>query len=195
MNNYTKEELINLLGSVGENVSVHRTVIFFNSKKIHIGNNVRIDCFCLLSAGHEGIYISNYVHIGSSSHLFGSGAKIFVGDFANISSRVSLFTSNDDYSGQTMTNPTISSKYKNVEVGFVSIDRHAIIGCGSIILPNVEIKTGGAVGALSLVKRTVKEFEIVGGVPAKTIGIRSQNVLQLAETFETSEFSSQITNQ
>lgn len=183
MNNYTIEELKTLLGSVGPNVNIHRSVEFFNPKKIHLGSNIRIDCFCLLSAGQEGIYLCDYIHIGAATHIFGGGGKVTICDYANISSRVSLFTSNDDYSGQTMTNPMVDTKYKNVTSGSIFINKHVIIGCGSIILPNVEINIGGAVGALSLVKTNVNEFEIVAGTPAKVISQRKKDILLLEKDF------------
>lgn len=182
--NYSQQELQYVLGSVGSNVSIHRSVLFFNPKNIFIGSNVRIDCFCLLSAGSEGIHIQNYIHIASSTHLFGGGGKIILEKYSNLSSRVSLFTSSDDYVDGSMTNPLIPAHYKKVEEGPITLRRHAIVGCGSIILPNVEVGLGGAVGALSLVKRDVEPFAIMGGIPARKIGERQQKLLEIEKKFE-----------
>ncbi|CDZ81715.1 putative lipopolysaccharide biosynthesis O-acetyl transferase WbbJ [Candidatus Rubidus massiliensis] len=181
--NYSHEELETLLGSVGLNVHIHRSVVFFNPKKIFIGSNVRIDCFCLLSAGEEGIFINNYIHIASSTHLFGSGGKIVLEDYCNLSSRVSLFTASDDYTDGHMTNPMIPDEYKKVDQGSIIIKKHAIIGCGSIILPNVEVNIGAAVGALTLVKKDIEPFLIMGGIPAKHIGERNNRVLEVEYAF------------
>lgn len=175
--NYTQEELKGLLHSVGENVRIHRSVMLFNPKTISVDSNVRIDCFSILSSGIEGIHIGSYVHIGASTHLFGSGGKILIEDFANISSRVSLFTASDDYKEGFLTNPMLPESYKKVETGPISIGRHSIIGCGSIVLPNVQMHLGASIGALSLVKGTVGPFEIVAGIPARLIGERSQDLI------------------
>jgi galactoside O-acetyltransferase len=50
-------------------------------------------------------------------------------------------------------------------------------------MPNVEVGIGAAIGALSLVKKNVSPFAIIGGIPAKKIGNRNKKLLQLEETF------------
>ncbi len=182
MNNYSQEELLNLLGGVGLEVNIHRSVVFFNPKKIFIDSHVRIDCFCLLSAGEEGIHIGHHIHIGAGSYLFGGGGGIELESFSNISSRVSLFTSNDDYVEGYMTNPTIPDSHKKVSNGSISLRKHSIIGSGSILLPDIEIGIGAAVGALSLVKQSVEPYSIVCGIPAKDTGRkRNRSLLELEE--------------
>lgn len=175
--NYTLEELVDLLAYVGERVHIHKSVQFFNPKQISIGSNVRIDCYSILSAGSEGIMIGNHVHVAAATHLFGSGGRIVIEDFANLSSRVSLFTASDDYKEGFLTNPTIPMDYKKVEMGPITISRHGIIGCGSVLLPSVHIGLGAAVGALSLIKHSVQPFQIVAGIPARVVGERSNDCL------------------
>lgn len=182
MDNYSQTELQQLLGKVGSNVLIHRSTVFFNPKKIFIESNVRIDCFCLLSAGLEGIHIGNYIHLGASTHLFGSGGRITLGSFCNISSRVSLFTASDDYTEGYLTNPTIPMEYKMVAQAPIQIDSHAIIGSASVILPGITIALGGSVGALSFVNKDVPELAIVAGIPIRRIGTR-KTPLPKAELF------------
>src|SRR4029077_4687513 len=93
---YTIDELRQMLGSVGENVAVNRSVVFYSPKSIHVGSNVRIDCFSLLSAS-GGIVIGDHVHISAYAALFGSSGLIRVESFCALSSRVTVFTSTDDY--------------------------------------------------------------------------------------------------
>lgn len=52
------------------------------------------------------MYIGNYIHIAVYSSLIGSG-RITLMDYSNISSRVSIYSSNDDYSGNYMSNPMV----------------------------------------------------------------------------------------
>lgn len=163
---------------VGENILLSDKASYYNCKNISIGNNVRIDDFVVLSAGVDGIEIGNYIHIAVFSSLIGAG-KIILRDFCNISSKVSIYSSNDDYSGEFMTNPMIPSEFTNVTHGAVSVGKHVIIGSGTIILPNVTIEDGVAVGALSLVTKSCMEFSVYIGVPAKKIKERSRNLLSL----------------
>ncbi len=184
MSFYTADELKQLrLGSFGERVLISRKASFHNPGNIHIGNHVRIDDFCVLSAGEGGIHIGNYVHIAVYSSVIGAG-KIQLADFANISSRVSIYSSNDDYSGEYMSNPMIPSHLTRVDHGPVSIGRHVIVGSGSILLPHVTLEEGVVIGALSLVKNDCHAFGIYGGVPAKRIGERQKHLLKLAATLE-----------
>lgn len=168
--------------SVGENVLISDKASIYGAAHISIGNNVRIDDFVVLSAGDGGIEIGNYIHIAVYSSLIGTG-KITLCDFCNISSRVSIYSSSDDYSGEFMTNPMVPQELTNVMKASVFIGRHVIIGSGSVILPAVNLADGVAVGALSLVTRGVSEFKVIAGVPAQVIKERKRNILELESKF------------
>lgn len=181
MSFYTANELKQLqLGSVGSNVLISRKASLYNPQHIHIGNHVRIDDFCVLSAGKGGIYIGNYIHIAVFCSLMGQG-KIQLENFSGLSSRVSIYSSNDDYSGHFMTNPTVPTHLTNVTHGNVLLEEHVIVGAGTIILPNVIIKQGAAIGALSLIRKNCTAFGIYFGVPAKRIGERKKDLLALTQ--------------
>jgi len=63
---YSKIELSQIgFKSLGDNVLISKKTSFYGISRICIGNNVRIDDFCVLSAGIGGIFIGNYVHIGT----------------------------------------------------------------------------------------------------------------------------------
>lgn len=177
-------ELIESMGfaSVGENVHIADRASFYGISRIQIGNNVRIDDFCVLSASVGGIVIGNNIHIAVYSSLIGAG-KIQLGDFCNLSSRVSIYSSNDDYSGATLTNPTVPSKYTGVTHADVVLEKHVIVGCGSVILPGVVLEKGVAIGALSLVNKSCEAFGIYAGNPAKRIKERKRNLLDLEQIF------------
>lgn len=178
---YTTEEL-NALGfkSVGHNVLISRKASFYGVSRISIGNHVRIDDFCVLSAGKGGIEIGNYVHIAVFTSLQGEG-KISLHDFVGISSKVAIYSSNDDYSGEYMSNPMVPSQYTNVTHGDVMLHKHAIVGSGAVILPNVTIHTGAVIGALSLVLQNCDEFYMYKGNPAVKFIRRSKKLLQLEQ--------------
>ncbi|EFC1528487.1 dTDP-4-amino-4,6-dideoxy-D-glucose acetyltransferase VioB [Escherichia ruysiae] len=171
--------------SVGYNVRISDKASFYGCGNISIGNNVRIDDFCVLSAGEGGIDIHDYIHIAVYSSIIGRG-KVTISDYANISSRVSIYSSNDDYSGNYMTNPVVPDEYTNIHSGPVFIGKHVIIGCGSIVLPNVILHEGAAIGALSIVKEDCESFTINVGIPAKPISERSKKLLELEPVFKSS---------
>jgi dTDP-4-amino-4,6-dideoxy-D-glucose acyltransferase len=166
------------LASVGTNVRIDAAARFYGAERIEVGSHTRIDAFCVLSAGEGGIRIGDHVHIAALGFMAGAG-RIELEDFANISGRVSIYSSNDDYSGATLTGPTVPDDLKGVEVAPVRIGRHAIVGSGSVILPGVTIGEGAAVGALSIVKRDVEPFTIVAGPDQRVIGARKRDLLEL----------------
>lgn len=168
--------------AVGENVQISDRASFYGISRITLGNHVRIDDFCVLSAGDGGIIIGNYVHVAVFSSLIGKG-KITLSDFCNLSSRVSVYSSNDDYSGAALTNPTVPTEYTGVTHADVWLGRHVIIGSGSVVLPGVTLEEGVAVGALSLVNRDCKAFGIYAGNPARRIKDRKRDLLEVEKRF------------
>lgn len=164
--------------SIGENVQISEKASIYGAGLISIGSNVRIDDFCVLAAGPGGIRIGNYVHIAVGSTIIGAN-EISLDDFSGISSRVSIYSSSDDYSGATMTNPTVPNAYKNVYSSSVYLGRHVIVGSGSVILPGVRLEEGVAIGALSLVTKSCDPFGVYAGNPAKRVNERKRDLLEL----------------
>ncbi|AYM89675.1 acyltransferase [Serratia sp. 3ACOL1] len=178
---YSDSELLELgFGKLGNNVKISKNSSLYNCRNISIGNNVRIDDFCVLSAGNGGIEIGENIHIAVYSSIIGAG-KVTISDYANISSKVAIYSSNDDYSGEFMTNPTVSEEFTKVSHADVFIGKHVIIGSGSVILPGVTIGEGAAVGSLSLVNKDCESFVIYAGTPVRPLKERKKDILLLEE--------------
>lgn len=177
---YLSREQIERMGfaSLGQMVLISSRASFYNCSNISIGNHVRIDDFCVLSAGVGGINIGNYIHVAVATTLIGAG-KITLSDFCNLSSRVSIYSSSDDYTGEFMTNPMVPTEYTGVKHADVFLGKHVIVGSGTVILPGAMIGEGTAVGALSLVAKSLDPFEIYAGSPLKHIRSRCRRILEL----------------
>jgi len=179
MSIYSRLELEQLgFTRVGSNVSISKKASFYGISRISIGSNVRIDDFCVLSAGAGGIEIGDYIHIAVYSSIIGAG-KVVLADYCNISSRVSIYSSNDDYSGEYMSNPMVDEQYTNVIHEPVTIHKHVIVGSGAVVLPGVNLAEGCVIGALSLANRSTDAFSIYAGQPVKFIKSRSENLLTI----------------
>lgn len=179
---YTYSELKELgIKRYGENVLISRKASIYGAEKITIGDNVRIDDFCILSGK---ISIGDYIHIAAYTALYGGDKGIFVHDYVNLSSKISIYSISDDYSGDTMTNPTIPGKFKNIQSEKVIIEPHVIIGSGCVVLPDVILKEGSAFGAMTLINRNSEPWSINAGIPFKKIKDRSKKLLELEIEFK-----------
>jgi len=178
---YTEDDLRDAgFRSLGHNVRIARNCTIIGIENIEIGSNVRIDGYSALTAAGGYIRIGNYVHIGGCCFLSG-GAGITLEDYAGLSQGVRLYSKTDDYSGASMTNPTVPAEFTNCKSGAVHLGRHVIIGSGSVVLPDAQLGEGVAVGALSLVTKSLAAWGIYAGAPAKRIKSRDQGLLMKEE--------------
>ena len=178
------EQLKNLgLRSYGTNVLISDKASFYNVKNISIGNNVRIDDFCILSAGVGGITLKNYIHIACYTSLIGR-LNIMMDDFSVLSSKVAVYSSTDDFSGEYMISPMCKSEDSRVKSVPIYIGKHTVVGTGSVILPGACIREGVALGAMTLLKTDTKEYSIYVGNPARYLRQRHDRCKKLAETYE-----------
>ena len=176
---YSKEELLTLgLKHFGENVLISRKCSIYSPEKIEIGNNVRIDDFCILSGE---ISIGNNIHIAAYCGLFAGDAGIKIEDYAGISSRCTLYAISDDYSGRFLIGPCVPEETRNVISKKIILEKYSIIGASSVVLPGVIISEGAAVGANSLLIKSTEEWSIYVGSPAKKIKNRSKDLLMFVE--------------
>ena len=178
---YTQEQLQHLgFKHIGKNVKISDKASIYNYEQIEIGNNSRIDDFCVISGK---IVIGRNVHIAPFCLVAGGEKGIIFEDFSGLAYQVQVFTQSDDYSGRTLTNPTIPDKFKKESKKEIIIGKHSIVGTGSIIMPGVTLAEGTSVGALSLVRKKTEEWSIYLGNPAKKIMSRKKDLLNLEKQY------------
>lgn len=170
--------------SLGKNVKISDKASIYNAAQIEIGDYSRIDDFCVLSGK---IRLGRNVHIAPFCLIAGGSEGITMNDFSGAAYYVQIFSQSDDYSGRTMTNPTIPARFKSETKKAVSIGRHVIIGANSIVFPGVDLADGCSVGALSLVNKSTDPWGIYVGNPARRIKDRSQALLELEKEFLATE--------
>ena len=161
----------------GGDVRIHTSAVIINPEALRIGNHVRIDPFCLLSAGGK-IALGDHIHIAAHCSLIGA-AGIELEDFTGVSHGARLFSAADDMSGTYLTGPTVPNELRSVQSGPIELKRHAVVGTNAVIFPGVTIGEGAIIGALSFVREDVPAWEIWAGLPAKRIGTRKKGVLAL----------------
>lgn len=178
-NSFYTESEVGKIGfkSLGKNVLISKYARFYGVEKMQIGNNVRIDDFCILSGK---IFLGNYIHISAFNALYG-GAGIEIQDFSGISPRCTIFSVSDDFSGNFLIGPLINENYTNVTKGPVIIEKFVQIGANTVIMPNIKICEGAAIATLSFVNRNIEGWKIYGGIPVKFLKERSKKMIELAK--------------
>jgi acetyltransferase-like isoleucine patch superfamily enzyme len=162
--------------SIGINVKISADSRFYNPSKISIGNNSRIDDYCVIS---DNVIIGSNVHITVNCSIAAPVATVTVADFVGIAAGSRIFSSSDDYSGYALTNATIPKKFTNVKHAEVVIGKHVIVGAGCTIFPGVEIMEGCAIGSMSLVNKSTEPWGVYVGIPARKIKERSKDLIKL----------------
>ncbi|GHW53747.1 acyltransferase [Vibrio cholerae] len=178
---FTDKELKKIgFKSLGKNVKISDRASIYNPELIEIGDNSRIDDFCVISGK---ITIGRNVHIAPFCLVAGGEKGVILEDFSGLAYQVQVFTQSDDYSGLTLTNPTIPSMFKREIKREILISKHVIVGAGSIIMPGVILKEGTSIGAMSLIRKSTESWSIYLGNPAKKIKDRKKDLLQLEKLY------------
>lgn len=173
---YEQSELRELgFCAVGSHVFISRKVSLYGIERISIGDNVRIDDFCILSGK---ITLGSNIHIGAYSALYGS-MGIVMEDDTGISPRCTLFSAMDDFGGDFLIGPIHEERLTHVTGGPILLKQYSQIGAGCIVFPNVVLEEGAVAGAMSFINHSLPEWTISVGIPARVIRGRSCNLLHL----------------
>lgn len=175
---YSEEELKEIgLAKYGKNVLISRNAVLYNPELLEIGDNVRIDDFTTISGK---VVLGDYIHIAQFCGLYGGTEGIFMEDFSGLSSRVVIYATSNDYSGEYLTNPTVPAKYKSGDKNAtVRLGKHVIVGTTSVVLPGVTIGEGCSLGAMSMCSKSLEPWGVYVGSPVKRIKERSKKLLEL----------------
>lgn len=183
MNSFYSEQELREIGfsEMGTGVLISRKCSIYGAEKITLGNNVRIDDFCILSGT---IKFGDFIHVAAFSAIYGGDDGVIIEDYTNISSRVCVYSVSDDYSGETMTNPMIPEEYKNVKSAAVVIKKHVLIGSTSVVMPGVVLEEGCSFGAFSFITESTQPWGIYMGIPCKRKKERKKDLLELEKRFK-----------
>ena len=181
---YTNEELLDIgFKYIGRKVLISRKASIYSPENISIGDNVRIDDFTILSASGGNIEINNHIHIAAFCNLIGKGG-IVMDDYSGLTSRVSLYSATDDFSGNYLIGPIMEESCINVITGRIKLEKYCQIGTGSSVLPNVSLGEGAILGAHSFAKSNIQPWEIHAGTPAKFLKKRQSDLLKFVPLIE-----------
>jgi len=113
----------------------------------------------------------NKLKIGKNTHInrgcfFDARAGISIGNNVSISHQVTLLTGSHD-----VNLPNFPDIYHPIK-----IEDYVWIGINATVLQGVTIGEGAVVAAGAVVTKDVEPYTIVGGIPAKKIGMRCKDL-------------------
>lgn len=154
---------------IGKNV-VFRSNIeirLHGKSQIVIEDNVRIDRGVrILSANKSQILLGEGCRLGLYSVLNG-GDSITIGKKSLVSGFVYLQTSMHSYTNKNEHVQDQGYSHSPVELGDDSW-----LGTHVVILPGVTIGEGSVVGSNAVVTKTIQPYQVVAGIPAKSLKSR-----------------------
>jgi acetyltransferase-like isoleucine patch superfamily enzyme len=167
------------LKHLGRNSIIGKTVRIRYPELVSVGDNCIIDDFTYVSTALE--LVAN-VHISAGGKLIGGrGALVRMDEFSTLAPNVTLSAGSDDYTSGIAT-PLVPLEYKGAAViGDIRIGRHCIVGAGAVVLPNVTLHDGAALGALSLAKKDLDAWTLYAGIPARIIKLRNRDEILALE--------------
>ena len=165
---------------LGADIQISERASIYNPERISLGDHTRIDDFCVVSGN---VSLGRNVHLAVHCNVAGGTPGIRMADFSGLAYGCQVFAQSDDYSGRTMTNPTVPTAFKHEILAPVEIGRHAILGAGTIVFPGVVIGEGVATGAHSTVVRSLEPWGIYLGSPAKLVKERDRGLLEYEQRY------------
>ena len=152
------------------NCRIQRGFIAECSRNIFFGDDIYIGFNCKIFASNKSkIVIGDKFTCNSNVMINSRGiGEIIIGKNVLIGPNSVLRSNNHNY--KTSQKPI---NQQGMSEGKITIEDDVWIGSNVVILPNVIIGKGSIVAAGAVVTSNVEAFSIVGGVPAKLIGLRN----------------------
>lgn len=179
---FLAQDALHALGfkRLGKEVKISDKAAIHGAELMEIGDYSRVDDFCVLSGR---VVLGRNVHIAVFCNVAGGEPGVFFGDFAGLSYGCHVFSQSDDYTGRSMTNPTVPDEFKQEKKAAVRLGRHVIVGACSIVLPGVTLGEGSSVGAMSMVTHDTQPWTVYFGIPARRLKRRLRDLEDLERRY------------
>lgn len=158
---YAPDELQAMgFGRLGRDVCIDRTVMIHGSMRIHLGDNVRVDAFSILSASGFDIVFDGHNHIGAGTYVFANGGLVRFELFSSASPGCRIFTTTDDFSLGMLRGPQLDVAYRQLKQGPVWFRENAGIGANVVVLPGCTLGINATVGAGLVVQNPIPDHSL-----------------------------------
>lgn len=148
----------------GRNVIIEDGVRIFHPENIEIGDNVYIGHDTILKGYYNSkLKIGSNTWIGQQCFIHGA-ANVSIGENVGIGPMVKIHGASHKELGIDI--PILFSELEYLPI---IISNNCNIGLGATILPGVIIGKGCKIGANAVVNKSIPEYSVAVGMPAKVI--------------------------
>lgn len=156
---------------IGKGTIVRAPILLQNTQHVDLGENIiiwhgaRLEVVTERSGHvfHPKVRIGNGVSIQQNFHL-ACAEEIIIGEKVAITENVGIFDIWHPY--EDITSPIVEQPLRTAPV---HIGNETFIGMGAIIQPGVSIGKHCSIGANSVVTRSIPDYSVAVGVPARII--------------------------
>jgi maltose O-acetyltransferase len=154
--------------AIGKDSSIHWRAEFNLPSGVEIGHNTIIGNDAFLDGRFKRVWkggegkIERYIN----DFLHPKKRPLKIGNNVSIAGEVRIYTMEHDID---------DPHFQEIE-GNVTIDDYVVIGTRVTILPGVHIGKGAVIASGAVVTKNVEPYTVVGGVPAREIKKRSEDV-------------------
>ena len=138
---------------------------------IEIGSNVNIMANCLLTTNKGRIIISNRTSFNNNVIVWAERGVIDIGADVMVGANVVITSDEHNYE-----NTELTMNRQGHRKGGIKIFDDVWMGSNSVITGDLTLWQGSIIGAGAVVTKDVEPYSIVGGVPAKKIGMRNESI-------------------
>lgn len=134
------------------------------------GINCRFDCFSGSNPSAKKLVFGRNVQLNDYVHIVAMDS-VKIGDNVLMASHIFISdNSHGSYKGdENDTNPNIPPIQREYATAPVSIGDNTWIGEGVVIMPGVTIGKGCVIGAHSIVNKSIPDYSVAVGSPAKVV--------------------------
>lgn len=138
-------------------------------RNMSLAHGVRLGRGCFVSAENGQLDLARQVALSPCVHLGADGGSITIGAQTAIGPGSVIRAANHRFS--SLETPIMQQGHTP---GTIIIEEDVWLGANCVVTPDVRIGRGAIVGAGAVVTHDVPPYAIVGGVPARIIGMRSE---------------------
>ena len=159
---------------IGFDVRIDDLARITRPELIEIGNHVSIDMCTYISVP---AIIGDYIHIAPQVSIIGGAtSQLVMENFSAIATGCRIVCASDNFN-EGFCCPFIPMKYRKVINKPITLEKFAIVGVNSVVLPGVNLAIGSVLGANSLLIKDTEPWTIYAGSPAIPIKKRNKELL------------------